>query len=255
MELSGFPTMSDDGVCTSNTENTLEGAFCGLHNCSIELFNGGVTTRSEAEVDKGAVWSGHADGHAVQLSNQGWVDQANGCCSTGTGRDHVDGCCARTTELATGVWSIQKVLVHGVGVYSGHRSVFDADRFVQDLGKWCQAVCGARRVADDCLTRLKLMVVHSDDVGAINVLARSGDDDLLGAGIDVSPGLVAVSEGAGAFEDDVHVAFGPRQVGWVSLRGGWDDFAVNENAAVNGLCVFPDSVDRVVAQQVCKHVV
>ena len=56
---------------------------------------------------------------------------------------------------------------------------------------------------------------HHD--GDVLVRGRRGDDDLLGAAVDVRLGLGGVGEEAGGLDDDVGAEVAPAQVGGVAL--------------------------------------
>jgi hypothetical protein len=69
------------------------------------------------------------------------------------------------------------------------------------------------------------------------VACRSGDDDLLGASVQVSLSLCLGGVEAGALEDDVDAELAPRQVVGVSLLVDLDGLAVNRSAMSTG-CSF-----------------
>ena len=78
------------------------------------------------------------------------------------------------------------------------------------------------------------MVDVVDDGGEV-VARGSGDDDLLGAGVDVGLGLGLGGVEAGALEDDVDVEIAPRQVVGVGLLVDLDGLAVDGNGVLAGL--------------------
>jgi hypothetical protein len=74
-----------------------------------------------------------------------------------------------------------------------------------------EAVRGAGSVRDDVvLGSLVLVVVDADDDGDVFILGRGRDDDLLGAGIEVTLGLGGFGEEASRFDDDLDAELTPR---------------------------------------------
>ena len=98
---------------------------------------------------------------------------------------------------------VLQVLVLGVGVDGGHQTFDDAEFVVQHFGKRRKAVRRTRRVGDDVLAAVVLVVVDAEHDGDVGVGGRRGDDHLLGAGVQVAFGLGGVAEDAGGFDDDV----------------------------------------------------
>ncbi len=107
--------------------------------------------------------------------------------------------------------AVLQVLVLGVGVDGGHQALDDAELVVEDLGQRAQAVRGARGVGDDVLAAVVLVVVDAEHDGDVLVAGRRGDDDLLGAGVEVALGLGAGGEDTGGLDDDVDTEVAPRQ--------------------------------------------
>ena len=99
--------------------------------------------------------------------------------------------------------------------------------------------------------RVVLVVVDPERHRDVGVLRRRGDDDLLGARLEVQRGLVALGEEARALDDDVHAQVAPRQVGGVALGEHLHLFAVHVQVVVVRVHVpgIP-AEDRVVLQQV-----
>ncbi len=84
--------------------------------------------------------------------------------------------------------------------------MIDPELTVQHLGHRGQAVCGAGGVTDDVvLGGLVDLGVDTDAHGRVDfALARSAEDDLLGASLDMSCGLLARAEAAGTLQNDVN---------------------------------------------------
>ena len=144
----------------------------------------------------------------------------------------------------------------GVGdVVDGRdHAMFDAEPFVDDLDHRCQAVGGAAGVRDDLVAGLQRLLVHPhDDHGVDLVLRRDGQEDLLGAGLEVLGARLAGGEDPGGLHDEVDLVGGVGQVGRVTLGGDGDLLPVDGDRALTGadLAVVA-AVNRVVRQQVSQ---
>ncbi len=113
--------------------------------------------------------------------------------------------------------AVLQVLILGVGVDRRHQALDDAELVVEHLGQRAEAVRGARRVGDDVLAAVVLVVVDADDDGDVRVGGRRGDDDLLRARIQVPLGLGGVGEDARGLDDDVDAEIAPWQFGRTGL--------------------------------------
>ena len=141
-------------------------------------------------------------------------------------------------------------LVVGVGVHRRHEALLDADRVVHHLGERRQAIGGAGGVGDDEMVAGQLVVVDAVDDGEIGIVGRRGDEDALGAGVEMRLGLLLGSEEAGAFERDVDPERLPGQFRRVLDRGHLD----RPGAAIDGVAGDHDlagkaAMDRIEAQQ------
>ena len=85
------------------------------------------------------------------------------------------------------------------------------------------------------------MVHVVDDRGEV-VARRSGDDDLLGASVDVGLSLLLAGVEAGALEDDVNAELAPREVVSVGLLVDGDLLAVDGDGVLAGLDLVVASV-------------
>ena len=96
-------------------------------------------------------------------------------------------------------------------------------------------------------------VVH--DGGQV-VAGRSGDNDLLGAGVDVSLSLGLAGVEAGALQDHVHAQLAPGQLSGVGLGVYGDLLAVDNDvvlAGLDGVAVAVIALRGIVLQQVSQH--
>ena len=171
--------------------------------------------------------------------------------------DDVDGAGAATTLVALALRAVERHLVASPSVNGGHDAGHDGSEVVQTLGHRGEAVGGAGSSGDDVVLsgqRLMVDVVH--DGGQI-AAGRSGDDDLLGASVDVGLSLSLAGVEAGALENDVDVEVAPRQVVGVGLLVDLDLLAVNGDGilASNDLVIASVVALRgVVLQQVSEHI-
>ena len=174
---------------------------------------------------------GTRDGKAVELALELREDQGHSLSGTGLGGDHVEGSGAGTTQIL--VRSILQTLITGVGVDGSHDAALDTEGVIEDFGKRSEAVGGARSVRDDVVLRVVVVaIVDAHDEGAVDVLAGSGDDDLLGAGLKVGLGLLAISEESSGLDDDFGAELLPGQVSGVALGENLDGLAVNGDGVI-----------------------
>ena len=156
-----------------------------------------------------------------------------------------------------GVRSVVQALVAGVGVDGDHETGFDAEVLVENLDQRSQAVRGARSVRDDVVNLGVVgLAVHADDEGGVFVLRGSGDDDLLGAAVDVGLSLGCVGEEAGGLDHDVNAELAPGEVGGIALSESSDAVAVDgDGLVVVGNFGIETTQDGVVLEQVCEGLV
>ena len=126
----------------------------------------------------------------VQLGD----DQADGLGGAGGVGHDVLRAGAGTTEVTLALRAVQDHLVAGVGVHGGHDTALHGISVIQGLGHGSQAVGGAAGGGDDLILGGQGLLVDGVHDG-LQVIARgSGDDDLLGAGVDVRHGLVLAEQ-------------------------------------------------------------
>ena len=73
------------------------------------------------------------------------------------------------------------------------------------------------------------LLVDAHDEGRVVARGGGGDDDLLGAGGDVLPGVLRLGEAAGRLDDDVDAEVAPGEVGGVALFEDLDGLAVDDD--------------------------
>lgn len=149
----------------------------------------------------------------------------------------------------------------GVGVDGGHEAGLDAELLVQQLDHGGHGVGGAGTGGDDHVGSLEDVVVHAEHNGRGGViLGRGGDQDLLGASVDVSLGLLGGGVEAGALEHVLNtVVLDPRNVVGVLLGVDLVFLAVDDDGVFGGLDVnrsaivmTEGAVGAVVLQQVSQ---
>mmetsp|Transcript_50682 Transcript_50682/g.83391 ORF Transcript_50682/g.83391 Transcript_50682/m.83391 type:complete len:379 (-) Transcript_50682:25-1161(-) len=258
-EVAGHQLLIGEG------QNTLHVSLSGfLHQC-VNLFDGGVLLSSEGQVDHRDVRCGHAEGHTGQLALGAGQHLAH--CLGGSGRAGNN--IARRSTSSTPVLggdTIHGLLGGGVGVDGGHQTLLDSDALLQqhmDDGR--QAVGGAGGVGHHVVVRLVVLrVVHATDQGLQVTLSRGRDDDLLGARLDVSGGLLSLHKETSRLNHIFHAHVLPRQ-GLGSLTAGLD--ALDLVAVHNQLVLLPNlhvvleaTVHRVILHlvgevlRICGHI-
>ena len=221
----------------------------------VDFFSGdALLLNVDDEVDDGHVRRRHAKRDTVELTLELRQDERNSLGGTGGGRHDVQGGGTSTAQVTVG--RIQDALITSVRVRGGHRTLDDAELVVDHLGERRQAVGGARRVGDNVGRVVVLVGVHTDDVGRdVGALGRGGDNNLLGAGLDVLARARAVEEDARTFDDDVDAHFLPRQVERVAIGHNLDDVTIDgDRGVVDNLDVrLERTQDGVVLEQVRRR--
>ena len=102
---------------------------------------------------------------------------------------------------------------------------------MQHLHHGSQAVGGAARVTNDVeFVVVVVAVVHAHHERANTVtLARSGDQDFLGTGLDVLRSAFFANKYACRFNDQVNAPLGPGQLERIPIGHAFDRFAVDGN--------------------------
>src|SRR5690606_24404854 len=176
-------------------EDVLEVGLGGLLHGGLDLGEGGFLLGANGEVNDGDGRGGNAEGHAGELALDLGEHERGGLGGAGRGRDDVDGGAAATLPVLLG-GTVHGLLGRGVGVDGGHETLDHAEAFLEEHGDdRREAVRGAGGVGDDAvLGEVELVVVDAEDDGDVLALGRGGDDDLLGAGGDVTLGLLGLGE-------------------------------------------------------------
>ena len=206
-----FLVLLEEGSAPLTLQLALSGSLDGL----LDLVVGGTLLDTAGQVDDGDVGGWNTHGHAGKLAVQVWDDLADSLGGTGGRRDDILRRGAATTPVL-GRWAVDSLLSRSVRVDRGHETLDDGVLVVDDLGQRSQAVGRARGVGDDLDGRVVRLVVDAhDEHGGVG--GWRGDDDLLGAALQVALGLVGGSEDTGRLDDVVGLGLTPWDGGWVTL--------------------------------------
>ena len=233
-------------------------ALCRLHGRVDALDADAVGHVFEGRVQDGDGTG--RNGHALRTADEFAVefrdDQADRLGCAGGVRNDVDRAGSCAAEVALPVRAVEDHLVAGVGMDGGHEAGTDFSVVRQDFGHRSEAVGGAARAADDVVVFGQGLVVDAVDDGRQVIAGRCGDQDLLGARVDVRLGLLFGCVEAGALEDDVDVEFLPGQVLCIGLFVDGDVAVVDLDAVPvrgNVMEIRIAALHRVILEQVREH--
>src|SRR5699024_4579316 len=215
-------------------QDTGHGALGGLLDGGADLVVAGALLKAAGEVNDGDVGAGDTHGHAGELALQLGDDLADGLGGAGGGGDDVLEAAAAQAPVLLGE-GVNDVLGGGAGVDGGHEALDDAELVVDDLGERSQAVGGAGGVGDDGHAGVVLVEVDAADEHWGVVLGGAGENDDLGAGVEMGLGALLGEELAGALEDVVNAQLAPGQLGGIAGAEDLDGLAVHDQVAVHDL--------------------
>mmetsp|Transcript_23716 Transcript_23716/g.49935 ORF Transcript_23716/g.49935 Transcript_23716/m.49935 type:complete len:222 (+) Transcript_23716:533-1198(+) len=129
-------------------------------------------------------------------------------------------------------------------MHSGHETFLQSKFIVDDLGKWCQTIGGARGIGDNIHAGFILFLVDSHDKHR-GISGRSRDDDLLGTSSHVGRSSFGRSEGSSGFNNIVNTSITPSNLGGIQFFEDADGLPVNFNV------VIVDTVDGSRVSSVC----
>ena len=138
----------------------------------------------------------------------------------------------------------------------GHQALLDAELLVDDLGQRGQAVGGAAGVGDDHHVRLIQLAVDAVYKGGSDlVLGGSGQQNLLGAALEVAGGLLRGVVGAGGLDDVLRAALTPGDHGGIGLAEHPDLVAVDHQVAALMLHGAVEAAEHGVVFQQIDHII
>jgi hypothetical protein len=130
------------------------------------------------------------------------------------------------------------------------KPLLDAHGVIDHLGDRREAVGGARGVRHHDVVAGELVVVDAKDHREVGAGGGRGDEDPLGACLQVSRGLLLGGEQAGAFQRDIDAQVRPGQVGRIALGGDLDRAGARVDAVAGHLHLAGEAaVHRIEAQQ------
>ena len=230
-------------------EDALELALGSFLHRRADFLVGRFLVELDREVDEGDVGRGNAHGHARELAVELGKNLAHRLRSTRGGRNHVLEDATATAPILLGR-TVNRLLRSGCSVNRGHEAALDAELVVENLGDRSEAVRGAGSVGDDVLTCVGL-VIHAIDEHRGRVLGRSGHDDLLRTGRDVSASLLVRKEEARGLDNDLSTDVAPSESGRILLSRETDLLAIDDEAvAVDRDVMLEDTVNGVILQHV-----
>ena len=213
------------------SQNTLQLVLAGLLHGGADLVIAGGLAQVHGQIHHGHVQRGNAHGHTGQLAVQAGNDLAHGLGSAGGAGDNVAGSGTAAAPVLQG-HAVHRLLGGGGGMHGGHQTVGNAEVIVQHLGDGSQAVGGAAGVGDKLhIGGVGVLVDAHDEHGGI-VLGGGGHHHVLGAGGDVTCGLLLGQEQTGGLDDVLRAHLGPGQVGGITLCKHGDGLAVDDDGAL-----------------------
>ena len=137
----------------------------------------------------------------------------------------------------------------------------DGIGLVQGISHGRQAVRGAGRGGNDLIVGGEDVLVDGVNDGLQILAGGSGDDDLLGAGFDVSHALFFAGVETGALKDDVDADFAPGALFGVFDRVDLDLLAVDDDGIIggfDGMLLFADAAEEgtlggIILQKMGQH--
>merc|ERR1719258_411908 len=121
----------------------------------------------------------------------------------------------------------------GRGVHGGHEALLDAELLVDHLHQGREAVGRARRARHNRHRGVVLILVDANHQGGgVRILGGRGDDDLLGAALDVLHAALGRGERAGRLAHVLDASVLPRDLGRVTGGRQGDRQAVDDETIV-----------------------
>ena len=168
-----------------------------------------------------------ADELAVQFGD----NKTDSLSSAGGVRNDVSSASSCSSEVALAVRTVQDHLVAGVSVDGGHDTALDRSIIIKSLSHRSQAVGGAGSSRDDGIILGKGLLINAENDGRKIVACRSGNNNLLSAGIDMSLALFLRAVEAGALQNYVNTDFAPRKILSVLLGINLKNLAIYSDGA------------------------
>jgi len=219
---------------------------------SLDLIVGSLLLKADDKINDRDIDGGDTEGKAGKLAVEGRNDLSDSLGGTGGRRDDIVADGTTTTPVLVGR-AVDGLLSGSGRMDSGHQTLDDTEFVVDNLGEGGQAVGCAGSVGDDGVLGIVLVQVDTTNEHW-GVSGRSGDDDLLGATLQMSTGLFGGSEDTSGLDNVISIDGAPRDVTGISLRENADGLALDDKFTILNLDgSIESSVDRVVLEHV-NHV-
>ena len=257
-----------NNVLIGVVHNTLHLALASSLHSLADLLIGGGLGKGAGQVNNGNIKGGNTERHTGQLALEVGNDQSTSLGSAGGGRNDVAGCRTAAAPVLLG-GAVNGLLGTGGGVYGGHQTLHDTKVVIDDLCQRREAVGGAGGVGNDLhILGVGVLVNAHNKGGSLGILGRSGDDDLLGAALQMGFALLGGGKYAGGLYHIVGADLTPRNFSGVHQVKDLDGLAVDGELFVLDLhgalkatmnCIVLGHVNHVVAVDGgivdCNHLV
>ena len=193
-----------------------------------------------------------ADELAVELRD----DKADCLCRARRVRDDVDCCCTAAAQVTLALRAIKRHLIARIGMDRRHDAALDRSEIIQCLCHRCKAVRRAGCCRDDLVCLRQRLVVDVEDNRREIVARRSGNDDLLRAGLNMRLSLCLCRVEARALEHDIDIMLTPGDLRCIRLCVDVDLLAVDRDgvlAGLDGICILIATLRGVILQEMGEH--
>merc|ERR1712061_693419 len=211
-------------------DDAFHGAVSGSLDCCVDILLGALLADLDDQVNNGDVGGGHPQSNAVQFALVLGQDRSNSLCSTGGGRHDVAS--TRTGTAQVTVPAVQDHLITSVRVGCRHHAVFNTEALVKDLADGGHAVGCARSVGDNHVVLWVVVALIDANHVCGAVLARSGEDHLLCASIQVLGAALKGVECSSRLNDHLNVQVLPRHGGRITARHDLGFLAIDGDGVI-----------------------
>ena len=125
--------------------------------------------------------------------------------------------------------AIHKVLITCISVNGSHKAFFNANLFIEGIGNRSKAICRTRRIRDNLVLFLDLVVINAINNCDVFIITRRRDEHFFRAHRHMLTCTFAVLKLAGAFHHDVDTFIPPRASFRLTRTKTCDLFAINDD--------------------------
>nr|DAI72248.1 MAG TPA: hypothetical protein [Bacteriophage sp.] len=205
----------------------------------------------------GAGGSGNTLSGTNELAVQLGDNQADSLGSAGGVGNDVHSGSPGSSQITLALRTVQNHLVTSIGMDGTHDTGLNRSQIIQSLSHGSQAVGGAGSSGDDVIVLGQGLMVDIVDDRRQVITRRGRNDNLLGAGVDVSLSLCLGGIEAGTFQNHIDSQLAPGQLSSVGLGINRDLFTINGNGAVTPVNIVTlgniIALRGIVLQQVSQH--